>query len=158
MNIPVQETFPAAGRSLLGLAFIVDAAIRLDPAATLAAGDAYLRLGAAASAAAAGAGLIGGWLLIVGWRTRAAALALAALQIVGVWLSLAAGLAPEMSVPVLKDLALAGGLLQVFAFGAGDHSLDEDLSRKRGRRPRLQPAYALEPAMQQHAGAGESAH
>jgi putative oxidoreductase len=66
----------------------------------------------------------GGVLLAVGYRTREAALVLAIFTVV-------AGLAfhsnfadQNQMIHFLKNLALAGGLLQIVAFGAGSISVD----------------------------------
>jgi len=66
----------------------------------------------------------GGLLLVIGYQTRIVALVLAAF-------ALAAGLAfhrdfadQNQMIHFLKNIAIAGGLLQVAAFGAGSLSLD----------------------------------
>lgn len=72
----------------------------------------------------------GGLLLVFGRHTRTAALALAAFSIAtGVIFHNAIGDQNQM-IHLLKNLALAGGLLQVAAFGAGAFSLDARLTSK----------------------------
>ena len=84
------------------------------------------------SVLALGAGvveLLGGVLLIVGWQARWAALVLAAFTVLAsllfhnVW-ALPADKQMMDQLMFLKNLAITGGLLFVFAFGAGSLSLD----------------------------------
>ena len=66
----------------------------------------------------------GGVLLVVGYRTREAALALALFTIVAA-LGFHNNFAEQnQMIHFLKNLAIAGGLLQIVAFGAGSISLD----------------------------------
>ena len=74
----------------------------------------------------------GGLLLIAGYRVRQVALALAVFCVV-------AGVAfhsnfadKNQMIHFLKNVVMAGGLLQIAAFGAGAISLDSRLSRGRG--------------------------
>jgi putative oxidoreductase len=122
-NSPV----PAIGRLLLAAIFILSGVGKLAaPAATIAyIGSAGLPLPAVAYAGALVLELGGGLMLLAGLQTRLVALALAAFSIV-------AGLAfhhaiadQNQMVHLLKNIAIAGGLLQVFAFGAGAYSLDQ---------------------------------
>jgi putative oxidoreductase len=67
---------------------------------------------------------VGGLLLVLGWQTRAIALMLAAFSIVtGLVFHSAIGDQNQM-IHLLKNFAMAGGLLQVAAFGGGALSLD----------------------------------
>jgi putative oxidoreductase len=80
----------------------------------------------------------GGLLLLVGYQTRLAALALAAFSVAA-----ALGFHHDFAdqnqmIHFLKNLAIAGGLLQVVAFGAGAFSLDGVR-----RRENLTPAGSL---------------
>jgi putative oxidoreductase len=71
----------------------------------------------------------GGILLVVGYRTRLVAAIIAVYTLVAaLYFHHAFGDQNQM-VHFLKNLAMAGGLLQVVAFGAGSFSLD---SRRRG--------------------------
>jgi putative oxidoreductase len=81
---------------------------------------------------AVGAGvleLVAGVLLIIGWQARWAALALAAFTLVAsvifhnYW-AMPAAQQMMQQLMFMKNLAVAGGLLLVFAFGAGSLSLD----------------------------------
>ncbi len=73
--------------------------------------------------------LVAGVLLIVGWQARWAALALAAFTLVAsiifhnYW-TMPAEQQMMQQLMFLKNLAVTGGLLFVFAFGAGSLSLD----------------------------------
>src|SRR5262245_61231238 len=70
----------------------------------------------------------GGLLLVVGWQARLAALALAVFSILTAVL-FHANLADRNQVLHLeKDLAIAGGLLVLFAFGPGPYAIE---ARKR---------------------------
>lgn len=66
----------------------------------------------------------GGLLLVFGFQTRLTALVLALFSIVtGLVFHSAAGDQNQM-IHLLKNISMAGGLLQVVAFGAGAYSLD----------------------------------
>jgi putative oxidoreductase len=66
----------------------------------------------------------GGALLLVGYRTRAVAAGLAAFSVVSA-LAFHHALGDQNQLfHFLKNLALAGGLIQVVAFGAGAYSVD----------------------------------
>jgi putative oxidoreductase len=66
----------------------------------------------------------GGLLLVVGYKTRIAAIALAVFSVVaGLIFHNVAG-DQNHFIHLLKNLAIAGGLLQVVAFGGGALSLD----------------------------------
>ncbi len=73
--------------------------------------------------------LVGGVLIVVGYRTRIVGLVLA------VWCVLTALIAhthfgdPNQAAHFLKNLAMAGGFLQLFAFGAGAWSIDARQAR-----------------------------
>ena len=81
---------------------------------------------------ALGAGLVelvGGVLLVIGWQARWAALALAAFTLLASVLfhnfwAMPADKAFMQQLMFMKNLAVVGGLLFVFAFGAGTLSLD----------------------------------
>ena len=68
--------------------------------------------------------LIGGILLVVGWLTRWAALALAAFTLLAA-LFFHTNFAEQMQViQFMKNVAIAGGLLIVFGLGPGRWSID----------------------------------
>ncbi len=73
--------------------------------------------------------LVAGVLLIIGWQARWAALALAAFTVVASVLfhnfwAMPAEQQMMQQLMFMKNLAVTGGLLLVFAFGAGALSLD----------------------------------
>lgn len=117
---------PATGRILLSAIFLVSGAGKIAaPAATLATiAAAGLPLPPVAYAAATAVEVVGGVLLVVGYRSRLVALLLAAFAVAtAVTFHAALGDQNQMF-HFLKNLAMAGGLLQVAAFGAGPFSLD----------------------------------
>ena len=68
--------------------------------------------------------LVGGVLLVIGYRTRVVAAALAAFTIVAAIFFHAALGDQNQFIHFFKNLAIAGGLLQVVAFGVGRFSID----------------------------------
>ncbi len=73
--------------------------------------------------------LVAGVLLIIGWQARWAALALAAFTVVATvifhnYWAMPAAQQMTQQLMFMKNLAVTGGLLFVFAFGAGSLSLD----------------------------------
>jgi len=74
--------------------------------------------------------VVGAVMLIVGWQARWAALALAAFTLLATLLfhnywALPADQQMTQQLMFLKNIAVVGGLLMVFAFGAGRVSLDQ---------------------------------
>jgi putative oxidoreductase len=67
----------------------------------------------------------GGVLLIVGYQTRVIALVMAAFTVVAAVGFHSNFRDPDQLIHFLKNIAMAGGLLQVAAFGAGKLSVDE---------------------------------
>jgi len=116
----------AAGRVLLAAIFLISGIGKLaDPAGTqayiAAAGLPAPLLGYIAAVAVE---VGGGILLIVGYRTRIVALAIAGFSLVAA-LAFHNNFADvNQMIHFLKNVAMAGGLLQVAAFGAGSFSLD----------------------------------
>ena len=120
------SSIPFIGRALLAAIFLISGAGKLAaPAATMGYIAAMgLPFPAVGLAGAIGVELIGGLLLVLGYQTRWTALALAAFSIVtGLVFHSAIGDQNQM-IHLLKNFAMAGGLLQVAAFGAGAFSLD----------------------------------
>jgi putative oxidoreductase len=73
--------------------------------------------------------VIGGLMLLIGWKARWAALALAVFSVVAAMIfhnfwAAAADQALNQTIHFMKNVAIAGGLLQLFAFGAGRYALD----------------------------------
>ena len=117
---------PALGRVLLAAIFLISGFGKLlNPAGTIGYISAVgLPLPELGYALAVIVEIGGGLLLIAGYQTRLAALALAAL-------TLAAGIFfhndfadQNQWIHFLKNAAIVGGLLQVAAFGAGRFSVD----------------------------------
>lgn len=117
---------PLIGRLLLAAIFVVSGVGKIAaPAATIGYISAMgLPFPELALAGAIGIEVLGGLLLAVGLYTRGTALALAAFSIAtGVIFHGAIG-DQNQFIHLMKNLAMAGGLLQVAAFGAGSISLD----------------------------------
>jgi putative oxidoreductase len=118
---------PFIGRILIGLPFAMSGLSKLaayDP--TLAMIDAAgLPFPPLAYAAAVAVELGGGLLLILGYRVRLAALALAVFSLATA-VSFHANFADQnQMINFLKNVMIAGGLLQIAAFGAGAISIEQ---------------------------------
>ncbi len=116
-----------AGRAMIAAIFILSGASKLaDPAGTIGyIASAGLPLPQLAFAGAAVVELVGGWALVLGYRTRLVALALAVFSILAA-LSFHSALSDQNQfIHFFKNIAMAGGLLQVVAFGGGRLSLDD---------------------------------
>jgi len=114
------------GRVLLAAIFLLSGAGKLaDPGATIAyISAAGLPLARLAFAGAVLIELGGGVALILGYRTRIAATALALFSLLAA-ISFHSALADQnQMIHFFKNIAIAGGLLQVVAFGGGRLSLD----------------------------------
>jgi putative oxidoreductase len=126
------QGFPLlVARILLALMFVLSGISKLTGLEGTAGYIASVGL-PAAQLLAIGAGvleLVAGVLLIVGWQARWAALALAAFTVVASLLFHNFWAMPKeqqfmQQLMFMKNLAITGGLLFVFAFGAGTLSLD----------------------------------
>lgn len=129
MNV---QGFPLlVARILLALMFVLSGISKLTGLEGTAGYIASVGL-PAAQLLAIGAGVLevaAGALLIVGWQARWAALALAAFTLVASLLFHNFWAMPQeqqfmQQLMFMKNLAITGGLLFVFAFGAGTLSLD----------------------------------
>ena len=95
--------------------------------------------------------IVGGVLLLVGYRTRLASLALIVFLVPATLIFHAANLGDpahgqEQFIQVLKNLAILGALLKFGTDGAGAYSLDNWLAAREGRRTSstwTEPASAL---------------
>jgi putative oxidoreductase len=118
--------FAAAGRVLLAAIFLISGLGKLaDPAGTqgyIAAAGLPAPLLAYLAAVVVEVG--GGVLLVVGYQTRIVALAIAGFSIVAALAFHNSFADINQMIHFLKNVAMAGGLLQVAAFGAGSFSLD----------------------------------
>lgn len=128
------------GRILLATIFVMSGAGKLaDPAGTIAyIGAAGLPLAPLAYAGAVAAELGGGIALILGYRTRTVAAALALFSLLAAVAFHSAFADQNQMIHFMKNVAMAGGLLQVVAYGAGRLSLDARIAAKTNRD--LQPA------------------
>ena len=123
---PNTSAIPVIGRVLLAAIFIISGFGKLAaPAATIGyIASTGLPFAPLALAIAIGVELGGGLLLVLGVKTRLVAAGLAAFSIVtGLAFHNAVGDQNQM-IHLLKNFAMAGGLLQVVAFGAGAYSFD----------------------------------
>jgi len=75
--------------------------------------------------------VIGSLLIVIGWQTRFAALALAVFSILAAALFHSKLAVMNEALHFWKDIGLAGGFLLLIAFGPGAWSLDEKMSRRR---------------------------
>ena len=82
---------------------------------------------AAALAVELGAGI----LLLIGYRVRVATLLLAAFSVLSAFIFHHALADQNQLFHFLKNIAIAGGLLQVYAFGAGAYSIDNHIGSGR---------------------------
>jgi putative oxidoreductase len=119
------DALALTGRFLLAAIFVLSGLAKLgDPAGTAA----YVASAGlpAPTLAAWGAGLLetfGGIALIVGFRTRLLALALAGFSVVAAVFFHSALADQNQMIHFMKNFAIAGGLLQLAAFGPGRFAL-----------------------------------
>ena len=117
---------PFAGRLLIGLPFAMSGLSKLGAyaATTGLISAAGLPFPPLAFAVAVAVELGGGLLLIAGYQARAVALALAVFS-VATAIAFHSNFADQnQMIHFLKNVMMAGGLLQIAAFGAGALSLD----------------------------------
>jgi len=127
-----QSAVPAIGRLLLAAIFVFSGIGKaLAPAGTIgyieSAGLPFATLGLAAAVAIE---LGGGLMLALGIRTRLVAALLAAFSVVTALVFHNALGDQNQLIHFMKNIAMAGGLLQVVAFGAGAYSFDARGVRK----------------------------
>jgi putative oxidoreductase len=125
---------PLLGRILIAVIFILSGFSKLTaPAATAGyIASAGLPLPYAGVALAVIVELIGGILLVIGYQTRIVALIMALFAVATAVFFHSNFADQNMFIHFFKNVAMAGGLLQVVAFGAGSLSLDASLARKKG--------------------------
>jgi len=118
---------PLIGRLLMAAIFLISGTGKLmAPGGTIGyIASVGIPLPELAYAGALAMELGGALLLVVGYRTRWVAAALALFSVVSAVLFHNALGDQNQLFHFLKNLAMAGGLLQVVAFGAGGFSLDE---------------------------------
>lgn len=127
-----QSAVPAIGRVLLAAIFIFSGIGKaLAPSGTIgyieSAGLPFATLGLVAAIAIE---LGGGVMLALGVKTRLVAALLAAFSVVTALVFHNALGDQNQLIHFMKNIALAGGLLQVVAFGAGAYSVDAAASRR----------------------------
>jgi putative oxidoreductase len=130
------QYLPFAGRALIGGLFVLSGASKLGAysgitAAISAVGLPFAPLGFAVTIAVE-IGL--GFLLLIGYRARPAALVLAAWCVVTAIFFHRNFADQNMFIHFMKNLMIAGGLLQIVHFGAGALSLDNRRSSKASAR------------------------
>lgn len=128
-----QSIVPALGRILMATIFIFSGIGKaLAPEGTIGyIQSAGLPFASLALAVAIAVELGGGILLAIGFQTRLVAAGLAAFSIVTALAFHNAIGDQNQLIHLLKNVAMAGGLLQVVAFGAGSYSLDAARNGKR---------------------------
>ncbi|MDZ7652116.1 MAG: DoxX family protein [Burkholderiaceae bacterium] len=132
MNPGLTATAALIGRILLALMFVVAGVGKIggfDGTVGYIASKG-LPLPAVLAAGTVALELVAGLALIVGYKARWAALALAAFTLLATFIfhaywSMPAEQQMVQQLMFLKNLAVAGGLLVVFALGAGRYSLDK---------------------------------
>jgi putative oxidoreductase len=117
---------PFAGRLLIGLPFAMSGLGKLGAygPTTQMIGAVGLPVPALAFAVAVAVELGGGLLLIAGYRTRLVAVALALFSFATAVFFHANFADQNQMIHFLKNVMIAGGLLQIAAFGAGAFSID----------------------------------
>jgi len=125
-TLTTPSIIPAVGRLLISLIFILSGAGKLAaPAATIGyIASTGLPLATLGYAAAVIVELGGGLLLLAGYQTRIVASVLAVFSIITALVFHHAFGDQNQMIHFMKNLAMAGGLLQVASFGAGAFSLD----------------------------------
>jgi putative oxidoreductase len=123
---PVTDGAALLGRLLLSVIFVLGGAGKLaDFSATVALmGNEGLPLPIAAAIVAIAVEGVGGALMVVGWHARETAAVLAAWCIATALVAHRDFAVEDQMINFLKNVAMAGGFLQVVAFGAGGWSLD----------------------------------
>jgi putative oxidoreductase len=134
--------FPFVGRLLIGLPFAMSGFGKLAAygQTTTMIAAAGLPVPSLAYAVAVALELGGGLLLVAGYQVRPIAAALAVFCI-ATGVSFHSNFADQnQMIHFLKNVMMAGGLLQIAAFGAGAISLDNRLSKGRGTVASAVPA------------------
>ncbi|WP_312516886.1 DoxX family protein [Massilia sp.] len=131
-NPATHSAIPVIGRILLATIFVFSGVGKaLAPEATIgyiqSSGLPFATLGLIAAIAIE---LGGGVMLAIGFKTRLVAAGLAAFSVVTALAFHNAIGDQNQLIHLLKNFAMAGGLLQVVAFGAGAYSIDAASGRK----------------------------
>jgi putative oxidoreductase len=133
---------PLLGRLLIGLPFAMGGLSKLAAygPTTAMIGAAGLPVPPLAFATAVALELGGGVLLVAGYQARLVAAALAIFCFVTAFFFHSNFADQNQMIHFLKNVMMAGGLLQIVAFGAGAISLDNRLSKGRGTAASAAPA------------------
>ncbi|WP_207485697.1 DoxX family protein [Arenibaculum pallidiluteum] len=125
-NPVLSNAVPALGRLLIAAIFLLSGASKvMDPATTIGYIAAVgLPLPEIAYILAVLAEVGGGIALVLGFQARLVALALAGFSIVTALVFHSALGELDQFIHFFKNIAMAGGLLQIVAFGAGRFSVD----------------------------------
>jgi putative oxidoreductase len=129
---------PALGRLLIALIFLMSGLSKIAaPSGSIAyIASAGLPLPLAGYIMAVIVEVGGGLLLVLGYQTRLAALVLAVFSVAAAICFHHNFADQNQMINFMKNIAMAGGLLQIVAFGAGAFSLDA----RRGARPMMTSA------------------
>ena len=135
-NSAHQSVIPTIGRILMAAIFLVSGAGKaLAPEATIgyieSVGLPFATLGLALAVAVE---VGGGAMLALGIKTRLVAALLAAFSVVTAFVFHNAVGDQNQLIHLMKNIAMAGGLLQVVAFGTGAYSVDAASGRKGATR------------------------
>lgn len=132
MNTTMTNLLALGGRILLALLFLDSGFAKIGGFAGTAGYIASkgLPMSQVLAAAALAVEVLGGLMLVLGWKARWAAAALAGFTIVVTLIFHSYWAMPEaqqamQKLMFLKNLAVTGGLLTVVAFGAGRWSVDQ---------------------------------
>lgn len=142
LTMNLNRYLPLAGRVLIGLPFVL---FGLGKATTYGATVAMIEavglpLPTLAFFGAVTLEIVGGALLVLGYKVRPIAAILAIFSLVTA-VFFHADLADQNTfVHFFKNVMMAGGMLQLAAFGAGAFSLDEHLSKRRASTAALASA------------------
>lgn len=128
-----QRYLPFFGRLLIAFIFVLSGAMKITtPGATIGEiASAGIPMAPVAYILTVVLEVGGGLMLIVGFQTRWAALALAAFCVVAALFFHNNFADQAQMINFLKNIAMTGGLLQVVSFGAGSFSLDARFGRDR---------------------------
>jgi putative oxidoreductase len=131
MNMTLNHVATLAGRTLLALIFIVSGFGKITGFAGTAGFMASkgMPMAEVLLVGTIAVELLGGLMLLVGWKARWAALAIFLFIIPATLIfhnpaGLTGQEAQDQMINVMKNLAIMGGMLMVFAFGPGAWSLD----------------------------------
>jgi putative oxidoreductase len=125
-RITARDYAATGGRALIASIFLLSGMSKLtDPAGTLAYIESVgLPFPHLAYLGAIAVEILGALALVLGYRTRLVALVIAAFSIVTAVFFHAAWADPNQFIHFFKNVAIAGGLLQVAVIGGGRLSLD----------------------------------